>query len=100
MRQPNHAARDQEREEVPFRRKDSMPIAPITLEWLKKNHPEDATCAFCGEPNDNWDKEGFFFLWTRSDMIFEDGEAACKACMDGEPGERHFALHGPGKGKR
>ena len=77
-----------------------MPDTPITLEWLTENYPEDASCAFCGEPNECWDKDGFFFLWTRPGMTFDEGEAACNECMDGDPGQRHFALHGSGNGKR
>lgn len=72
----------------------------LTLAKLVEKFPEDAVCAFCGEPNDNWDKDGFFYLWTRPGMDIKEGEAACKACENGEPGALHLAIKGPGNGKR
>ena len=72
----------------------------VTLAWLQENYPEDATCAFCGEPNDNWDKAGFFYLATLPEMEFDEGKAACRACDEGEPGLKHLRLHGPGNGNR
>jgi hypothetical protein len=72
----------------------------LTYEKLSELHPEDANCAFCGKKNDNWDQDGFFYLWTRPGMAFDEGEAACKKCMNGEPGQQHLDLHGPGDGNR
>jgi hypothetical protein len=63
---------------------------------LVKLYPDAAYCAFCGERNDHWDESGFFYLSTRPEMKFGEGEAACKACCDGEPGAKHEALHGKG----
>ncbi len=73
---------------------------PLTYAKLIKAHPEDAICAFCEQKNEHWDQDGFFYLWTRPELKFEDGQAACKACMDGEPGRLHQELHGQGDGSR
>ncbi len=72
----------------------------LTYKKLVENFPEDAICAFCGKKNEHWDQDGFFYLWTEPDMEFENGKAACKECMNGEPGRKHEELHGPGNGKR
>lgn len=72
----------------------------MTYEELLALSPEGATCAFCGKPNDNWDESGFFYLSTRPGMEFGEGKAACKACVKGEPGALHEALHGTGDGSR
>lgn len=56
---------------------------------------DDSICTFCGGEND-FDEDGYFYLWTRPGMSFEDGEPACKACREGEPGRKHEALHGKG----
>lgn len=68
----------------------------LTYEKLVADYPKDAVCAFCGKKNDNWDQEGFFYLWTKPGMEFEDGAAACRKCMDGEPGRKHSELHETG----
>jgi hypothetical protein len=60
---------------------------------------EDKLCDFCGEPND-FDEDGFFYLWPERGMTFEEGKPACKACRDGEPGKKHDKLHGKGNGNR
>jgi hypothetical protein len=72
----------------------------MTLEELIKLNPEAGLCAFCGKRNDHWDDSGFFYLSTRPGMALEEGEAACKACTEGEPGALHEALHGTGNGNR
>jgi len=59
----------------------------------------DSICAFCGKENDS-DADGYFYLWTRPGMSFDEGEPACKACREGKPGRSHEELHGPGNGKR
>jgi len=69
---------------------------PLTYAKLVKMFPEDATCAFCKKKNEHWDQDGFMYLWTREGMAFDEGEAACKECMDGEPGRLHTELHGDG----
>ncbi len=73
---------------------------PLTYEELVKQRPEDAICAFCGKKNDYWDQDGFFYLWTRDAMSFEQGQAACKECTNGKPGKLHHKLHGKGNEKR
>lgn len=64
--------------------------------------PIGAVCFFCGILNDNWDENGFFYLWTDAskEFSFEDGKAACKACCAGEPGQIHERIHGKGNGQR
>jgi hypothetical protein len=69
---------------------------PLTYEKLVAAYPEDAVCAFCKKKNENWDQDGFFYLSVRPEMEMEEGEAACKECVDGEPGQKHLDLHGPG----
>jgi hypothetical protein len=73
---------------------------PLTYKDLVAAQPEDAVCAFCGKKNDNWDQDGFFYLWTRPEMELEEGQATCKECEIGEPGQKHQALHGDGNGNR
>jgi hypothetical protein len=68
----------------------------LTYKKLTEAHPEDAVCAFCKKKNEHWDQDGFFYLWTRPDMSFQDGEASCKDCIEGEPGQLHTKLHGTG----
>ena len=68
----------------------------LTYKKLVKAHPEDAICAFCKKKNENWDQDGFVYLWTKPGMEFHEGEAACKECTNGEPGRKHLKLHGPG----
>ena len=65
-----------------------------------ENYPDDALCAFCGKKNDNFDEDGPFYLWTRPDMAFHEGEAACKSCEAGKPGKDHLKLHGESDGNR
>ena len=72
----------------------------LTLAKLVEMFPEDAVCAFCGEPNDHWDKAGFFYLCIRPGMHMEEAQPTCKACDEGEPGAKHLAINGPGNGKR
>ena len=72
----------------------------LTYKSLKKQFPEDATCAFCGKKNRHWDQDGFFYLRAKPDMRFDDASAACKECIEGEPGRLHAKLHGKGDGKR
>lgn len=57
---------------------------------------EKKLCSFCGKPNKYKDEEGYFYLQTEPDMEFGDGQPACKACVNGEPGRKHDALHGKG----
>ena len=68
----------------------------LTYKKLVASYPEDATCSFCKNKNEHWDQDGFFYLWTRTGMEFGDGEAACKECVDGEPGQKHLEINGPG----
>ena len=68
----------------------------LEYEDLVAQFPDDVNCAFCGKPND-WDEEGFFYLWTEPGVTeLEAGQAACKECREGEPGRIHEELHGPG----
>jgi hypothetical protein len=76
----------------PIRRR----LLPLTYNKLVKAHPEDATCAFCKKKNEHWDQDGFFYLWTRPGMAFEEGQAACKECVDGKPGQKHSEINGDG----
>ena len=65
----------------------------MTYEKAVEQDPEGALCAFCGQQNDLFDEDGFFFLYTRPEMEVGEGEAACKACNGGEPGRLHAELH-------
>jgi len=58
-------------------------------------YKDDSICSFCGQKNDA-DKDGYFYLWTRPGMSFDEGEPACRSCREGEPGRLHEKLHGSG----
>jgi hypothetical protein len=67
----------------------------VTYEELIEQFPKEATCAFCGERNEHWDEDGFFYLWTDPKKTTPaDGRAACEKCCAGEPGKQHESLHG------
>jgi len=66
-----------------------------TYKEVLEAFPEDALCGFCGSEND-WDEDGFFYLWPEPDMSFDEGIPACKECREGEFGRKHEELHGEG----
>lgn len=64
------------------------------LKLAKDADPEGAACGWCGKPNDFVDDIGWFYIQPDPHDI---NKACCKACWDGELGERHRNRYGLGE---
>ena len=74
-------------------------LAEIDKKWLEQAleyEPEGKICFFCNKENDFADDCGFFYVTPDGPDAPSANKPCCKACWDGDPGNKHVARYGLG----